>query len=311
MSIRDKANFPQEQLQLRWERIASTDSVTNILPGSAILVGRKVYCVNEGGSIHLFDLQSREWTSLQPILSTVTHWHAAQLADDKIFYFGGNKPMEFDTVLGTARVLETVNKGAEGTIFLTAVFASWRSEIITFGGYSSQIENRTNETHAFNVVTKKWRKFSFKGEQPTPRNAHGATVYGSKMYIYGGYDRNTQLLGDLWILELANFRPSVWSRPKTYGIAPDRCSSPTLNNLHGQLIVCGGSTGSTGNQFRYVQVFHVESNTWLDESSPQVVVDGNGPNPKKCYRGLDMHMGILYFTHKDVYVLSNIEEWSS
>lgn len=290
----------EDKLRLRWKRVASVANIPDLGASSAILVGHVVHCTLRRGQAYKFDTKTRTWTKSAQSTVGIVDWHAAEIVDDKIFYFGGRAPVEYDTVLERRRVVETANIGPARTSFMTAVFATSRNEIVTFGGYSSPKNGRTNETHAYNTTTKAWKKLELKGKQPPARNGHAATMCLSKMYIFGGYDENRMRLGDLWIAELGKNLPPTWSKPRTTGITPRQCSRPTWNNLNGRLILAGWS-------FQCMQVYIAESEMWCDESSSQVDVRGLAPNISDCREGIDIHNGILYFTPKDVYVLSQEE----
>ena len=303
---RSRREFQEGKSRLVWKKESNTMAVTQLVQGSVTLLGNTVFCVGHHGSLALLDLRKWRWQFLgNDCLLGIGGWHIADLVNDKIYYFGGDGTealVEYDTVLERARKVETLNEGPSRTTFMTSVFATWRNEIITFGGYSPRLESRTNDTHAYNVVSKSWRKLEMKGRLPKARNGHSSILHGTKMYIYGGYDVHAALLGDLWIAELSNFHAPSWSQPQTTGHSPSRRCLAVWHNLNGLLLVFGGfgRVGSAKN----LELYFPEEKAWLSTANSQDLVQGTPPYQNHCQAGLTTSTGILYFTNDKVYSLS-------
>jgi len=57
--------------------------------------------------------------------------------------------------------------------------------LILFGGCYLDI-NCFDDLFFFDLRSKEWSKPKVYGEQPSPRNAHSATLHGASLYIFGG-----------------------------------------------------------------------------------------------------------------------------
>lgn len=227
----------------------------------------------------------------------------AQLAGDKIFYFGGTNPnmIEYDTVLAVARrlQLEPGNPGPCRREWMSAVFTPWRQEIVTFGGYINGRQRRSHETHTFNVHTKTWKKLELRGERPAERTGHGAAVCGTKMYIYGGYNWRGQVLNDICIAELSNAVVPFWSYPRVNGRVPASRPHPSLSCFNGVLVVYGDVHPSSPD----LEVFLPWESTWHGKYSANVVVENDPKLLVKEHLAVTLTDGIAYLTEHGVYCL--------
>ena len=303
----------ERKVTLQWRQMTKIGvSYSAFVGGSATLVGNRVFYSYGVGK---FAVISREDWSVKDLGSPFRHlghlfqWHVrhvAQLVDDKIFFCAGDPSMplvEYDVVLGQAREVLTDVKGPIGRTYMTSVYAPWRNEIITFGGFMNRSSVRSNETHAFNAESKSWKLLELRGKQPEARTGHAAALYGTKMYIYGGYGTGSRLLGDLWIAELRNYSEQSWTQPKTGGDSPFARSEPSLNVLDGILVMFGGNTEQV--QARQdIEIYTPKLGSWRRQNSSLVRVKGSPPSNMRSHRGLSVSDGIIYFTKFGIYKLS-------
>lgn len=142
----------------------------------------------------VFSVKSCSWEpSIYPLEARREH-HTAALVDDKIYLHGGElgnfaytDMLELDLLLGTARKIISPN-GDRGRSGATALYVPWRREILFCGGMEYGSDHpRKNDILAFNVDSFAWKDTAPKGELPVPRSAHGAVLYGSNMYVFGGF----------------------------------------------------------------------------------------------------------------------------
>ena len=249
--------------------------------------------------------ESWRWKSLGYCLYGLGAWHIAQLAEDKIFYCGGSGVdvlVQFDPVLQEATEVARIGERPFQRQYMTSVFAAWRGEVITFGGFFSDYTSRSNETHAFNVISKSWKKLVLQGKPPEPRTVHSATLYGTKMYIYGGYTQGAVSRGDLWIAELGPFKTPSWTQALVHGTIPHARINATLNAVNGMLILFGGFY--EGENARDTHVYFPETSKW-GQNSLETLVQGNSPKLTEDHHGITVYAGVLYLTRSGVFRLSH------
>ena len=302
-SLQEGEEAAKKGIHLKWKRL-TYDSKDGQVNGSLTLVGNSVYHAGFRGTLAVLSCENWQWQLFGKRLLGLGNYHCAQLAADKIYYIGGNMAkgvVEYDTVLHNVnRIAEkSTGESPAGRKWMSSVFAPWRNEIVTFGGFFDGDVARSNETHAFNVDMKSWRKLELRGRLPEPRTGHSATMCSSKMYVYGGYDRNAQLLGDICIAELGAHY-AFWSLPQVNGRIPVSRTVAALNNLNGLLVMFGGHAQREVAKGE-LNIFSPETNMWL---SSGVKVQGSSPRTKTRRCGLKTSNGVLYFTRDGIYLLS-------
>ena len=302
-----RQNVSQERIRLRWERI--DESIGNTLfrlGGSITLVGGSAYFARSENQLATFSCKTGRWTTLEGNTLEIGDWHVAQLSEDKIYFFGGldtKAVVEYDIPLRSIQKVEARDAGPVDRILMSSVFAAWRNEIITFGGSTYSTAVHSNETYAFNVKTFSWKRIEFRGKLPIARNSHGATICGSKMYIYGGFGgENNRYLGDLWVAELGRHCAPFWSLARVGGGIPTFRSQATLNDLNGFLVLFGGVSLEM-NTRQDLRIYSPNAGLWRGQDSRGISVDGEAPSDTKFHQALSMNNGILYFTYVGVFML--------
>ena len=297
---------PSREVRWRWRKLPSIrKGMIKTAPGSATLVGSKVYLAFNNGTISVLSLKKWHWKSLGQRLLGLTQYHVAVLVGDKIFYFGqGSGPLlvEYDLVLRTARRVKTANEGPLRRPSKSCVFASWRNEIISFGGFMTEQGRTSNETHALNVETKFWTKLEIRGELPPARIDHEALMCGTKMYIYGGSGQNYEQLRHIWIAELGYQFAPFWSRPVNYVEAPAARSYSFFNKLGDVLVVFGGFR--RGILQRKLEKFFTQTKMWQTPLSTLPKVEGEDPHDPWFLLSVNITNGILYLTDREMYSLT-------
>ena len=95
----------------------------------------------------------------------------------------------------------------------TAVLAG--SRIVIFGGRGpSGVHYR--DLHALDPITMTWYQGPEGGNAPMGRLNHSASLISTKMYIFGGWNKET-FFNDMYVLDLAAM---AWTQPETSGPAP-------------------------------------------------------------------------------------------
>ena len=291
----------QNDAKLWWKRLADPipEFAGGQCRGTVTLVGSEVYYASTQGRLAVFSLKQKTWRTLGKVLMEAKRGYQAQLAGDKIYYFGEGLPgmVEYDTVLVEA---ESIADSPAGYAWMATAFAPWRKEIISFGGFNRDYR-RINTTHAFNVESKTWKQLEMRGEPPARRSTHAAVIYGTKMYVFGGYGRGEQPLYDMWIAELRNHSSPTWSMARVKGDAPVKmCATPSVHLLRNQLVAFGINTLSDcGN----LHIYFIREGRWQIKAIPQGAVNIDRKTAKQ-HLGLNISTGILYFTRTGIYLLS-------
>ncbi|KAG0330159.1 hypothetical protein BG000_011819 [Podila horticola] len=133
--------------------------------------------------------------------------------DQKLYLYGGGGhvtndlhvldlvTMNWDCVLAQDGVPPTKRYGH------TAVL--WDQYIIIFGGSNEYLEYR-DDVIVFSLKTKVWSRPDIKGEVPA-RYLHSATVYKNKMYVYGGFAKDSKRTYVLEEMRMLNLETWTWS----------------------------------------------------------------------------------------------------
>ena len=279
--------------------------------GTATLVGHRVYFFaphSAGRSLYLQDLNNLKWQSVSLPGIETRYNHATELADDKIYLFGGwsnihtmfRDSIEFDIVTRTARVFYS-SGGPGQRRSMTAVWIPWRREIIYFGGI--KLSGRgCNDTFAFNVDSLSWTNLLMKGTLPRERTGHDAVRFGQRMYVYGGYSTNKVYLDDLQIADFRWGRMPAWSTPLLRENAPLGRTMHTLICANGK-IVCFGGYSNLFDARNSLMVYDPENDRWGDSENGLVIVEGKAPAKASPLLGVTVLDGIVYFTQSGVFKL--------
>ena len=296
-----------ERCSFSWVKISDNHgNFFGLRDGSVTLLGGKVYWAGGSGVLTAFSFDNLRWQTLGKPLLGISMTHVAELADEKIYFYGGvgsTALVEYDTVLGAAREVETARTGPSGRRWMTAVFAPWRREIIYFGGIHRAGESRMNDTHAFNVDSQSWKELGLRGTPPQARTGHSAVIHEKKMYIYGGFNDDFEYLGDLWIAELSSLAAQTWSLVVTRGSLPTNRTVAALNNLNGRLVVFGGFCRDY-NVRHAMSVFFPKTQEWKSRDGGEVRVAGSRPGDTTNHLSVTLSRGILYFTPSGIFLLS-------
>ena len=303
------------ELKLKLRRLAPGFQNKGNGGESRTVVGNFVYCFGgmdseeEFGAI--FNTNTFRWYLVTvPVDVEDRRFHAAVLVEDKIYFHGGvstNSTLssftEFDTVLETFREIYTPPEWSKRRSGATAVYASWRKEIIFFGGLADQEVNRhKNDIFLFNVDTMAWSDTTPKGKLPPPRSAHTALLDLYNMYIFGGWGGRDLYLNDLWVADVSQRVTITWTMVKTTGITPAGRSAACLNKLGDAFVVFGG-LGMALDVEVGTSLFFRKSREWAAVPGEKVQLNGRIPRVNDS-GSVGVADGILYFTSKGVFKLT-------
>ena len=94
--------------------------------------------------------------------------------------------------------------------------------------------------YELDIVTDKWKKHLLKGQHP-PGVSHGAcAVVGDCLYLFGGLDKEGELTGSLFELNLSTMSWRELSRPGTSGPKKEQSRGMVAYNSTLIVIVYGG-----------------------------------------------------------------------
>ncbi|KAJ3443663.1 hypothetical protein M0812_09507 [Anaeramoeba flamelloides] len=88
-------------------------------------------------------------------------------------------------------------------------------ELFVFGGKNGEARLNTLSKCHFIKNTVQWSNLEPYGKVPDPRRDHSAVTYQNKMFIFGGYRKES--INELWMYE---YYTNSWTRLKNYGEVP-------------------------------------------------------------------------------------------
>jgi N-acetylneuraminic acid mutarotase len=128
-----------------------------------------------------------------------------------------------------------------------------------FGGDDFVALHQNNDVWAFNSETLHWTKLQPKGDPPSPRNYHSASVVKNKIYIFGGYNNKCHF-NDLHILNTDTLQ---WEDNQTKGNPPVRRAAHQTAVVGDKIYLFGGYNGV------YMDDIHVLDTTTMTWSQYQ------------------------------------------
>ena len=311
---------PEVSLRLRWQKLGGAHNspyVRGLRGESGTLVGNRIYFF--GGMWNAFEavltLNPFGWREVFCDVEERSD-HVAGLVDDKIYIYGGagsgfydcflDEIIEYDIINGDFREIECDNAVVGKRSSASMVYASWRRELIVFGGVTNVdrfAEHTMNDTAAFDVDRKCWRQIPIKGQVPHARAGHAAVLVSTNMYIYGGYTTEEQFLNDLWVADLRVNGPETWSTVRAVGNTPVGRAIPCFDRMRDLLILYGGFTRQA-NVERNLCVFNIRDKEWKRASTHEgIEVIGKKPRSALKHNGIKVSDGIVYVTPTGVFKL--------
>ena len=94
--------------------------------------------------------------------------------------------------------------------------------------------------YEFDTVSDKWKKHLLKGQHPPGVSGGDCAVVGDRLYFYGGKDKEGELTGSLFELNLSTKSWRELSRPGTGG--PKKKCACCMAAYYAKLIIYGGDT---------------------------------------------------------------------
>jgi len=146
----------------------------------------------------------------------------------------------------------------------SSVVGDLPKEIYLFGGCASNVQY--NSMAKYNFETNEMIILETEGNAPSPRFLHTATVYGSKIIIFGGVaykDENYEFYEDVFIF---NTDDNTWSELKCKGDKPQPRAQHGATLVNNQLVIIGGYTKTKlgTSVLNDVWVLNLKKKTWRE-----------------------------------------------
>jgi len=154
--------------------------------------------------------------------------------------------------------------------------------MVVFGGCFMETKC-FNDLYFFDIVQKTWMTVPTSGDIPSPRQGHGAVLYGSTLWVFGG-SSNLGYFNDLYTL---NLETRTWTKQDFQGKAPSaRANFGMIANSNGKLVIFGGYTdiGYDNN----IYMLNI-----LDKRYERPLVIGKPPSSRQNF-GFLLYKDIIY-----------------
>ena len=109
------------------------------------------------------------------------------------------------------------------------------SRIVIFGGRGAN-KVHYRDLHALDPITMTWYQGPECGNAPSGRLNHSASLIRTKMFIFGGWNKES-LFNDLYVLDLAAM---AWTQPETSGPAPTPRMGHVASVIGNNILIQGG-----------------------------------------------------------------------
>ena len=90
----------------------------------------------------------------------------------------------------------------------------YQNKIIVFGG-SNEVQEFCSDVVVYDMTEKCWSRPTLSGPEIHPRYLHTATVFADKLYVYGGFAKNSECTFVLNQISILDLRTWTWSDPVT------------------------------------------------------------------------------------------------
>ncbi|CAB9528454.1 effector protein with kelch motifs [Seminavis robusta] len=209
--------------------------------------------------------------------------HAAALLNGIMYVFGGyDGSVRVNTFHAFSfaekrwsPVLPSANSAGPPSPRDRHVAVSFGNSFYVHGGFDGT--SRVADLWAFDFSSMTWREIvPLHGRPPSPRHSHAAVVYGSSMYVFGGYDGSYK--SDL---NEYDFTESRWSVVPAAGRRPRARYRATCVVFRNTMISYGGHDGTR--HLSDAHLFDFDTRTWST-----LVTEGTPPIPR------DSHVSVVH-----------------
>ncbi|XP_022939657.1 acyl-CoA-binding domain-containing protein 4-like isoform X1 [Cucurbita moschata] len=224
--------------------------------------------------------------------------HAAAVVDEKLYIVGGSRNGRY---LSDVQVLNLSNfswsalklqmnpgvENSEGNGGLVEALppiaghsmVKWDKKLIMLGGNLKGSSDRilVLAVHCIDLETDTWSVMETSGKVPIACAGHSATLFGSKIIMFGGEDSSRRLINDIHVLDLETL---TWDLVETKQTPPaPRFDHTAAMHADHYLLVFGGCSHSAFFSDLHVLDFHT-----MEWSQPQI--QGDLATPRAGHAGI-------------------------
>jgi len=152
-----------------------------------------------------------------------------------------------------------------------------------FGGRDGSDEIQ-NTLHVFHIENRKW-VYSLPNESsstytPTPsaRSHHSSIIVSGKLYIYGGRDDESQLLNDIWNLDLSSQFLEWKDVTPRQNLSPNTRIGASLNSFRAKILICGGENCSS------ITSYDIKEQQWNNYKTTEKIPWSRTSNTTTIYK---------------------------
>lgn len=248
------------------------------------------YCSNEDYrsmntiDVHIFNTQTLRWSQLPvrrnqygsalqyPEVPFQRYGHTSVAYGHKVYMWGGRNDETgcnilfcFDTQALTWTKPEVkgdipgVRDGHSACLIGQYMFI--------FGGFEEEINQFSCDVHCLNLENMTWKYLQTKGQPPSYRDFHTATILNGRMYIFGGrgdrhgpyHSQEEIYCSQIVYLDLMK---REWKLPITTGQIPIGRRSHSAFVYNNLLYIFGGYNGISDQHFNDIYCFDPVKNHW-------------------------------------------------
>uniref|UniRef100_A0A1Q3G2U4 Putative host cell transcription factor hcfc1 n=1 Tax=Culex tarsalis TaxID=7177 RepID=A0A1Q3G2U4_CULTA len=248
--------------------------------------------------VHILNTNNLRWTLAPtvkdeygvpckyPAVPFQRYGHTAVAYENKVYIWGGRNDEIVCDILYCydTRTLKWSRPAVTGTVPGARDGHSaciYGNRMYIFGGFEETIDKFSCDVHYLNLQTMAWTYVDTRGDPPTFRDFHSATIVNHKMFVFGGR-------GDAWgpyhsqeeiycpKIVCLDLRTNRWEMPNTTGEEPlgRRSHSAFVYNEH--IYIFGGYNGNLDLHFNDLYCFNPERYVWR-----LVRPRGQSPRPRR------------------------------
>ncbi|KAG0254450.1 Acyl-CoA-binding domain-containing protein 5 [Mortierella polycephala] len=151
--------------------------------------------------------------------------------------------------------------------YYSAVWSTLRNSIFLYGGVNTKESINNLHVVEYQPSTSTWTRFNTTGSSPSGSISSHCMVPaydGTKMILFGGKDKDSQLLGSIYIFDLASMS---WTKGADIDPSQNRASM-ACTVAGDNFVAWGGSCNKNATKdFETTIIYNLKSQQWTDEFS--------------------------------------------
>lgn len=282
-----------------WQRVTmQIGPVYTPRTGHAVVVWNHCFYLMGGtdenarqNDIYRYNLRNKTWVCIEPISGhapSARSGSKAVVCRDSIFFFGGytkkdgdyfNDLFEFNIPRAHWTRLDTANRPTVRTDHSCIVY---EASLFIFGGFDGR--SRFQDLHQYTIEDREWTEIPASDSNvPMGRFGHTAVVYGSGMFIFGGWNGH-DTLDDLY--EFSMTTEQWYAVPGRGDVPPSRYRHSAV--VYGCCMFVFGGVDKRQARFMDLCEFNFDTRSWSI-----VKTSGDVPSARTFHRAV-MYGGCMY-----------------